>query len=149
MHETERIICVCFPCEVTHMCITHVLRMWNACSSFLFLHVMKNERRKLMLTVCWGSPWPWSYGSGIYNYLCNQCLPPLTLWVRIPIRRSVLDITLCDKVCQWPAAGRWFSPGTPVSPINKSDRHDIAKILLKVALNTMTLTLDCLLTFPS
>jgi len=21
----------------------------------------------------WGSSWSWSYGSGIYNYLCNQC----------------------------------------------------------------------------
>jgi hypothetical protein len=24
--------------------------------------------------------WPWSYGSWIYNYLCNQCLSPLMLW---------------------------------------------------------------------
>jgi hypothetical protein len=31
---------------------------------------------------------------------------------------------LCDKVCQWPATGRWFSPGTPVSSTNKTDRHD-------------------------
>ena len=29
---------------------------------------------------------------------------------------------------------RWFSPGTPVSFINKTDRHDIAEILMKVAL---------------
>jgi hypothetical protein len=28
--------------------------------------------------------------------------------------------TLCDKVCQWLAAGRWFSP---VSFTNKTDRH--------------------------
>jgi len=38
-------------------------------------------------------------------------------------------------------AGRWFSPCTPVSSTNKIDRHDITKILLKVALNTTTLTL--------
>ena len=25
-----------------------------------------------------------SYGSWIYNYLCNQCLSPLKLWVRTP-----------------------------------------------------------------
>jgi hypothetical protein len=31
-----------------------------------------------------GSPWLWSYGSWIYNYLCNECLSPLTLWVRTP-----------------------------------------------------------------
>jgi len=29
--------------------------------------------------------WSWSYGSCIYNYLCNQCLWPLKLWVRIPL----------------------------------------------------------------
>jgi hypothetical protein len=39
--------------------------------------------------------------------------------------RGVLDTTLCDKVCQWLAVGRWFSPGTPVSSTNKTDRHDI------------------------
>jgi hypothetical protein len=54
-----------------------------------------------------------------------------------PLRRGVLDITLCDKVCQWLAVGRWFSVGTPVSSTNKTDRHDIAEILLKVALNTI------------
>jgi hypothetical protein len=32
------------------------------------------------------------------------------------------------------AHGRWFSPGTPVSSTTKTDRHDIAEILLKVAL---------------
>jgi len=36
-------------------------------------------------------------------------------------------------------AGRWFSPGNPVSSTNKADCHDIAEILLKVALNTITL----------
>jgi hypothetical protein len=41
---------------------------------------------------------PWSYGSWIYNYLCNQCLSPFMLRVRISIR--VRCTTLCDKVCQ-------------------------------------------------
>jgi hypothetical protein len=31
----------------------------------------------------------------------------------------------------------WFSPCTPVSSTNKTDRHDITEILLKVALNTI------------
>ena len=31
----------------------------------------------------------------------------------------------------------WFSPGTPVSSTNKTDRHDITEILLKGALNTI------------
>ena len=56
------------------------------------------------------------------------------MWVRMPLRLCVLDTTLCDKVYQWLPTGRWFSPGTPVSSINKTDRHDITAILLKVAL---------------
>ena len=81
----------------------------------------------------------WSDSSWIYNYMCKQCISPQTLWVRIPPRRGVLDTTLCDKVCQWLAAGRWFSPGIPVSSTNKTDRHGIIKIL-KVTLNTITIT---------
>ena len=50
------------------------------------------------------------------------------------MRRGILDTTLCDKVCQWLATGRWFSPGPPVSSTNKTDRHHITEILLKVAL---------------
>ena len=42
----------------------------------------------------------WWHGSWIYYFLCNQRLSPLTLRVRIPFKRSVLDTTLCDKVCQ-------------------------------------------------
>jgi hypothetical protein len=32
------------------------------------------------------------------------------------------------------AHGLWFSPGTPASSTTKTGRHDIAEILLKVAL---------------
>jgi len=85
-----------------------------------------------------GPSWSWSYGSWIYNYLCNQCLSPLMLWVRISMRARCP--TLCDKVCQWLATGRWFSPGPPVYSTNKTDRHDITEILLKVALNTIKQT---------
>jgi hypothetical protein len=35
-----------------------------------------------------------------------------------------------------------FFPGTLVSFINKTDRHNIAEILLKVALNTTTQTFN-------
>jgi hypothetical protein len=80
------------------------------------------------------------HGSWIYNYLCNQCLSPLMLWVWIPLRQGALDTTLCDKVCQWHSAGQWFSQGTPVSFTNKTDSHDKTQILLKVAFNTITLT---------
>jgi hypothetical protein len=39
-----------------------------------------------------------------------------------------------DKVYQFLAHGRWFSPGTPPSSTTKTGRHDIAEILLKVVL---------------
>ena len=42
--------------------------------------------------------------------------------------------TASDKVYQLLAHGQWFSPGTPASCTTKTDRHDIAEILLKVAL---------------
>jgi len=48
--------------------------------------------------LCWpmlmaeGLSWPWSYGSWIYNYLCNQCPSPL-MWAQISIR--VRCTTLC------------------------------------------------------
>jgi hypothetical protein len=42
----------------------------------------------------------------------------------------LLDTTLCDKVCQWLATGRWISLDTPVSSTNKTDHHYIAGILL-------------------
>ena len=85
-----------------------------------------------------GPLWSWLNDRWIYNYLCYQCLPALTLRVRILLRPCVLATTLCDKVCQWLAASRWFYPGTPVSSTNKTDMH---AILLKFSLNTITLTL--------
>jgi hypothetical protein len=79
----------------------------------LKLYVFTHIYRSYLSFYCEGPSWSWSYGSWIYNYICNQCLSPLTLWVRI------LGIT--------------------VSSTNKTDRHDITEILLKVALNTITL----------
>ena len=87
-----------------------------------------------------GSVWSWTYGSWIFNYLCNQCLSPLMLRVRTPLRRGVLNTILCDTVYEWLVTARWFLPGTPVSSTNKTDRHDIAEILLKLALSTINQT---------
>jgi hypothetical protein len=39
------------------------------------------------------------------------------------------------------AHGRWFSPGIPASTTTKTGCHDIAEILLKVALNMKLLEL--------
>ena len=63
----------------------------------------------------------WLYASWIYNYLQS-----------VQYRRGALDATFC----QWLATGPWFSPSTPVSSINKNDRHNITDILLKMALSS-------------
>ena len=78
---------------------------------------------------------PWWYGSWIYNYICNQYLSPLMLWVRISIRAWCK--TLCDKNCQWLATSRWLSPGRPVSSTNIIEYHNITEMFLTVALNTI------------
>jgi hypothetical protein len=43
-------------------------------------------------------------------------------------------VDVSDKVFQLLAHGRKFSPGTPDFSTTKTGRHDIAEILLKVAL---------------
>ena len=126
----DKYICVC--CEV----------VWSR-----FILVKFRVKFSLLLQVKlykfvldeWGQSWSWLYGSWIYGHLCNRCLSPLTLWVWILLRWGVLHTTLCDKVCQWLATGLWFAL---VSSTNKNDRHDVADILLKVALNIITLTLN-------
>ena len=44
----------------------------------------------------------------------------------------VSSTTICDKVCQLLATGRWLSPGPPASSTNITDRHDITEILLNI-----------------
>jgi hypothetical protein len=93
-----------------------------------------------------------SYCSWIYNYLCNQCLSPLTLWVRTPLRRGELDTTLCDKVCQWRgvqlyvikivSALRQVGGFLRVLQFPSPIKLTATKILLKVALNTTKQTIN-------
>jgi hypothetical protein len=85
------------------------------------------------MIVCKGPSWSWSwsYGSWIYNYLCNQCLSPLTLRVRISLSQGVLDTTLRDKVYQWLAARRWVSPSTLVYSTIKADHWNIVESGIK------------------
>jgi hypothetical protein len=60
-------------------------------------------------------------------------------WVRARLGKLQKGCTrlavAIDKVYQLLAHGRWFSPGIPASSTTKTGRHDIAGILLKVALN--------------
>jgi hypothetical protein len=75
---------------------------WRAKIIFrlFIIQPLKNMGVTILLKWASGLSRLWSYGSWMYNYLSNKCLSPLALWVRILLRRGVLDTTLCDKVCQ-------------------------------------------------
>jgi hypothetical protein len=65
-----------------------------------------------------------TYASNAYHYCCCEFGSP---------RREGCTL-LCDK-------GRGFSLTPPVSSTDKSDNHDITKILLKVVLSTIEQTM--------
>jgi hypothetical protein len=81
----------------------------------------------------------WNVAKILQQDVSYFCLDLKWLKFDLGLQISFSNTTLCDKVCLWLAIGRWFSPGTPVSSTNKTDRHDITEILLKVALNTINL----------
>jgi hypothetical protein len=62
------------------------------------------------------------------------------VWARVQLcklqKGCTRLIATSDKAYQLLAHGRWFSPDTSASSTTKTGRHDIAEILLKVALNT-------------
>jgi hypothetical protein len=72
----------------------------------------------------------------------NNSYKPITntAWVRAwlcKLQKGCIRLAIAsDTVYQLLVEGRWFSPGTPASSTTTSGRHDIAEILLKVALNT-------------
>ena len=86
-----------------------------------------------------GPSWSWSYGSWIYNTIyaigayhhwCCEFESRSGRGVQHNVIKFVSDLRQVGG----------FSAGTPVSSTNKTDRHDIAEILLKVALNTIKQT---------
>jgi hypothetical protein len=83
-----------------------------------------------------------------YNYLCNQCISPLlTKVVSLnPVHGKVNSMQHYIKfVSDLRQVG---TPGTPVSSTDKTDLHDIAEILLKVTLNTITPLIFLLVYMP-
>ena len=103
----------------------------------VFFHPIMNTKAdcyNLMISVnlyIHGS-WSWSYAMGSFHQ--TRCEFDIRWW-------GVIDTTLCEKVYRWLATGRWFPLHSPVSFTKMTDRHDIAEILVKVALNLTTLTL--------
>ena len=110
--------------DITYLIHFVVWSRWNVCVSYVPHSVIRSSFREILIRyiyvklVCG------------HQYMCNLCLS------------LKLD---SDKVCQWLGTGRWFSSTTPVSSINKTDRHDLTEILFKVALNTIAIKLKVVL----
>jgi len=66
---------------------------------------------------------------------------PITTNVVIFNPAQVRCTTLCNKVCQWLAAGMWFSSSTPVSSTNKHHNYDCQ--MKKSKLSMIIVTLYC------
>ena len=87
--------------------------------------------------------------------LPNNSYTPITntAWVRARLCKLQKMVhstrSASDKAYQLLAHGRWFSLGTSASSTTKTGRHDIAEILLKVALNTNNQSLNQSLTLTT
>jgi hypothetical protein len=75
----------------------------------------------------------------IYNFACLLII--ICTFAYYYSDGEVYSVQYYVKVSQWLATGRWFSQSTPFSSTNETGRRDIAEILLKVALNAITITL--------
>jgi hypothetical protein len=125
-------------------CIVFALHAWSTClcKTHMNLLLAYPTQRGLCIIVITGAQSQlllyWSYGSWIYNYLCNQFLSPLKFeflsW------RCVLDTTIYDRVSKWLAVGQWFCLRVLRFPPPIKLTVTIIEILLKVALSTITLT---------
>jgi hypothetical protein len=120
--NNEYNVCFILTCEMWLFALLHQRKLCNEGISYWNIKTnMPRGRMVVRFTITFAI-------SAYYNWRC-EFEPPHSG-----------DTTLCDKACQWLAACRWFSPCPPISSTNKTDRHDITEILLKVALNTITNT---------
>jgi hypothetical protein len=73
----------------------------------------------------WKLCWTWQcrkWNSQLRRIYFVQPCPKLQAKITVFMVRCT-RYNIIDKVCQWLATGRWFSPGTPVFSTNKTDCH--------------------------
>jgi hypothetical protein len=111
---------------LTNTCYTHQ-HMWYSPTH------MSHSPTHVILTNTRGAQWVTSLDLTAHTSLS-------------PIRREFAPSFVnyekgCTRLAAWSdiayqmlAHGQWFSPGTPASSTTKTGRHDIAKILVKMAL---------------
>ena len=124
---------------VLYMCVGgYPVCLWLCHLSITFWNCSDNCYIFSVSFCCKGPGWLNELGVG----LSNNSYKPITIRRRfvhgfVNYEKGCTRLAAAsDKVYQLLAHGRWFSPGTPASSTTKTDRHGIAEILLKVALNT-------------
>ena len=95
----------------------------------IYLWNPKNKVWIINSSISWIYPWSSIFFNEIHYHF--KFVVPVDML-------CLINVGSWNKVCKWLATGLWFSPGTPVSSTNKTGHHDIAEILLKVTLNTIT-----------
>ena len=97
-----------------------------------------NIQKAVVICLIIPTTFPFDAGSSVTSEKCIIFEDPASKGNVVGMIRQMT----ADKDYQLLAHGRWFSPGTPASSTTKTGRHDIAEILLKVALNAINLNLN-------
>ena len=98
-----------FQYKLYNRYLVNTTNLWylkQFCHIYIYYIFMINVSPRLVYYMYFQEPsCCWLYGSWIYNY----GLPVQSVHI------TTSDTTLCNDVCQWPATGLWFCPGTPIS----------------------------------
>ena len=98
-HISVSILVYIWKCIILNKSIMYFITLWI----FYYLLEMPNLKGAFVVVIVWS----------LGLQLPGQSVHITTKVVGsnpAHIARGTLDIILCDKVCQWFAAGRWFSP---------------------------------------
>jgi hypothetical protein len=130
-------------CQIVHVRLLRICQIVHVCLSSINIHVLSDkssinvhvlsDKSSIKVHVL-------SDKSSINIHVLSDKSSMYYCWyilLKMDFSRGVLNTSICDQVSQWLATGQWFSQGTLVSSTNKTDRHDITEILLKVVLKKL------------
>jgi len=93
-----------------------------------------NKHRRILTLNNWNQTAEWCMERSLQKHLCDD--------------RSISTMFTTNYMfILYGVKQHSLSLGTLVSSTNKTDRHDITELLLKVALTTITLTQPCMFSF--
>jgi hypothetical protein len=112
LHLSSRVVAIT-TIRLSHSSLIckYVLILLNLFSSWICMKYLLPDFQNPTIK---GLSWSWSYGSWIYNYLCNQCLSPLKLWAPIPLVARCTRYNIMWKSLSvtfgWPVVFSGFLP---------------------------------------